>query len=95
MSSTDPVKETHPDEIDLRDLFNRMGRTLSRWFRAIGRAIMHTTVFLIKNIIPIILSVIIGVGLSYSAKWIIKPVYVSEIIKGNLVNRGTMMPTLP
>jgi branched-chain amino acid transport system substrate-binding protein len=26
---------------------------------------------------------------------IVTPVYISEVIKGNLVNRGTMMPTLP
>jgi hypothetical protein len=26
---------------------------------------------------------------------IVTPVYISEVIKGNLVNRGTMMPNLP
>jgi hypothetical protein len=26
---------------------------------------------------------------------IVTPVYISEIVKGNLVNRGTMVPALP
>ncbi|HBE43305.1 MAG TPA: hypothetical protein DDW27_19315 [Bacteroidales bacterium] len=95
MSTTDPAKETRTDEIDLRDLFNRMGRTLSKWFRAIGRGFLVSTVFLIKNFLPLFLSVIIGAGFSYALKWSIKPVYVSEMtLRSNTVTNAEMIANI-
>jgi len=95
MSPTDPVKKIHSDEIDLRDLFSKMGRTLSGWFRAIGRAILYTIVFLLKNFIPLVISLILGVGLSYAMKWGTKPVYSSEItLKSNTVPNAEMITNI-
>jgi len=95
MPTTNPPKQIRDDEIDLRDLFNRIGNTLSKWFRAIGEALVRTIVFLLKNIIPLIISVIIGVGISYALKWITKPVYTSEItLRSNVVPVEQMISNL-
>ena len=40
------------DEIDLLDLFRRMGRTLTRWANALGRAFLISIVFLLKRWLP-------------------------------------------
>ncbi len=95
MSPTDPVKEIHSDEIDLRDLFNKIGRTLSRWFSAIGRAVLYTIVFLLKNIIPLVISVILGVGLSYAMKWGTRPIYISEMsVRSNSIPTSEMISNI-
>jgi hypothetical protein len=96
MSNTNPViEDRHPDEIDLRDLFKRMGHTLSRWFRAAGRALMISIVFLLRNIIPLILSILIGNGLSYALKWATKPVFVSEItLRSNTIPLADMISNI-
>ena len=67
------------DEIDLLDLFKRMGRTISKWFNAIGKAFLVSGIFLIKNIFYLLFSILIGIGISYFVKWITKPFYVSEV----------------
>ncbi len=95
MSSTDPGKEIHSDEIDLRDLFKRMGHTLSGWFKAIGRAILISFVFLLRNILPLILSLMAGIGISYALKWSTKPVFISEItLRSNTVPVADMISNI-
>jgi len=57
--------KTSADEIDLLDLFRRMGRTISRWASELGRAFLISVVFLLRRWIPLGLSLVAGVGLSY------------------------------
>ena len=40
MSETTQNKSTNNDEIDLLDLFRKMGRTLNNWVNALGRAFL-------------------------------------------------------
>lgn len=80
------------DEIDLLDLFKRLGRTVSKWFDSAGRAFTITLVFLIKNFFPLALSILIGIGLSYTIKWVSKPFYVSEItLRSNAASNSDMI----
>ena len=55
--NTDNNKNIRNDEIDLLDLFRRMGRTLNRWFSAILRALLISIVFLFRRWIPLSLSI--------------------------------------
>lgn len=92
MSKNSNEHDSHNDEIDLLELFRRLGRTLSKWFRALGTGFLVVVVFFIKNIIPLIFSIIIGVGISYLMKWITKPVYLSEItLRSNTVPNADMI----
>jgi hypothetical protein len=59
------IKDSRNDEIDLLDLFRRMGRTLRQWGNALGRAFLISVVFLIKRWLPLGLSIILGVGASF------------------------------
>lgn len=80
------------DEIDLLELFRRMGRTVSKWLKAIGNGFLISLFFLLKNIVPLIVSLLIGVGVSYIVKWSNKPVYKSEItLRINAVSSSEMM----
>ncbi len=85
-------KSTSDDEIDLLDLFKRMGRTVSKWFKAIGEAFLVSMIFLIKNMIMLLFSLLIGIGISYIVKWITKPYYVSEVtFRSNVVPNAEML----
>jgi hypothetical protein len=85
-------KTTTEDEIDLLDLFKKMGRTIAKWFRAIGNGLLISLVFLLKNIFPLLASIIVGIGLSYIFKWSTKPFYNSEItLRNNAVPNSEMI----
>ena len=80
------------DEIDLLELFRRMGRTFSKWFRAIGNGLLISLFFLLRNIVPLVVSLLIGVGISYVMKWISKPIYNSEMtFRSNTVSSTEMI----
>jgi hypothetical protein len=80
------------DEIDLLELFRRMGKTISKWFRAIGEAFLVSLIFLVKNLVILLVSLLIGIGISYIVKWTSKPFYVSEIIfRSNVVPNAEML----
>jgi hypothetical protein len=92
MSKNNTEYESHNDEIDLLDLFRRMGRTISKWFSAIGKAILVSIVFLIRNFFPLLISLLFGIGLSYIIKWTTKPFHISEItFKSNVVSNSEMI----
>jgi hypothetical protein len=92
MPKHSPSKGTHDDEIDLLELFRKIGKTLTNWFQAIGTGLLIIIVFLLRNILPLIFSIIIGAGLSYIAKWTAKPFYTSEItLKSNAVPNSEMI----
>lgn len=79
-------KNVRDDEIDLLDLFRRMGRTLSRWGQALGEAFLISIVFLLKRWLPLGLSIVAGVGLSYLLRTSNASFYTSDIVfRNNLV----------
>jgi len=71
------------DEIDLLDLFRRMGRGIAKMSRAIGRGILVSVVFILRRWIPLSISIIAGVGISYLMKFSSEPFYTSNMVLRN------------
>ena len=85
-------KNSNTDEIDLLDLFRRMGRTLNNWGRAISRAFLVSTVFLLKRWLPLGLSLVVGVGLSYLLKFTSESFFSSDmVIRENTTSNADMI----
>ena len=79
-------KNVRNDEIDLLDLFRRMGRTLNRWGHALGKALLISLVFLLKRWLPLGLSIAAGIGVSYILKTTSASSYTSDMVfRNNLV----------
>lgn len=79
-------KNVRNDEIDLLDLFRRMGITLSRWAHALGRALLILVVFLLKRWLPLGLSIAAGIVVSYFLKTTSASAYTSDmVLRNNLV----------
>jgi hypothetical protein len=80
------------DEIDILDLFRRMGKTLNQWANAIGRAILISFVFLLRRWLPIGLSLALGVGVSYLLKGLSSSFYTSDLVlRTNPVSTSDMI----
>lgn len=73
-------KNVRDDEIDLLDLFRRMGRTLNRWFNALGKAFLISVVFLLRRWLPLVLSIVLGIGASYFFKKTSPSLYTSDLV---------------
>jgi hypothetical protein len=72
------------DEIDLLDLFRRIGKGLSKMFRSFGRGILVTIVFMFRKWLPLFISVLLGVGVSYLFNSMSSSFYTSDLtIKSN------------
>ena len=80
MSETNNTNNISNDEIDLLDLFRRMGRAIARMFSVIGRGILISIVFLIRKWFPLLLSVVLGVGAAFLLKVAIPSFYASDLI---------------
>lgn len=80
MSETTNSKNVRDDEIDLLDLFKRMGRGLGNMFTTLGRWFLISLVFLFRNWLPLILSVVLGVGASYLLKFTSASFYTSDMV---------------
>jgi hypothetical protein len=80
---TTPNKNVRDDEIDLLDLFRRIGNTLNRWAKALGRAFLISVVFLLKRWLPLGLSIAAGIGLSYLLKTTSASFYTSDLVFRN------------
>jgi hypothetical protein len=87
MSEINTNKDAREDEIDLLDLFRRMGRTLSRWFQALGTAFMISLVFMLKRWLPLGVSIFAALGLSFILKTAAPSFYTSDLVfRNNLAN---------
>jgi hypothetical protein len=92
MSKNSSSEEMHDDEIDLVDLFRRFGKSIIKLFEAIGNFILVCIFFLLKNAMPLLLSIFIGVVVSFLVKWTTKPLYSSEItFRANAVSNAEMI----
>jgi hypothetical protein len=87
MSESTPKNKTEKnDELDLLDLFRRFGRELQKLGKALIKGFLISAVFLIKNWIPLGISIIAGVALSYAVKLSSESFYTSDLVfKNNLV----------
>jgi hypothetical protein len=65
MSDTTNNKNVRDDEIDLLDLFRRMGRGLGKMFSTIGRWALISIVFLFRNWLPLTISIVLGIGAGF------------------------------
>jgi hypothetical protein len=73
-------KDIRNDEIDLLDLFRRIGKTLSRWFNALIRVFLISVVFLVRRWLPLSLSVIAGIAFSYFSRSTNESFYTSDLV---------------
>ena len=92
MSENSQNKNVKDDEIDLLDLFRRMGKTLNRWFRALGRAFLISVVFLLRRWLPLGVSLVAGIGVSYFLKTTAESFYISDmVIRNNAISNNDMI----
>ena len=88
-------KNVGDDEIDLLDLFRRMGRTFNHWGKSIGRAFLVSSVFLLKKWLPLVLSFLAAIGVSVLFKTTSASLYTSDMtIKSNAVPTSEMISYL-
>lgn len=73
-------KDVRNDEIDLLDLFRRIGETISRWGVALVRAFLISVVFLIRRWLPLSLSIIVGIAFSYLSRSTSESFYTSDLV---------------
>jgi hypothetical protein len=95
MAEENITKNVRDDEIDLLDLFKRMGRSLGKMFRATGRGILISIVFLLRRWLPLLFSILMGVGLAYLAKIASPSFFTSDmILRNNAVPTADMISYL-
>jgi hypothetical protein len=95
MSENAANKNVRDDEIDLLDLFKRMGRTLNKWANALGKAFLISVVFILKRWLPLGLSIVAGIAISYVFKYTSESLYTSDmIIKNNVTDNSEMISYL-
>ena len=84
--NTNNNKNVRDDEIDLLDLFTRMGRALSKMFNALGKAFLITIVFLVRHWLPLALSILAGIIVSYVLRSTSASFFSSDfVLRNNLV----------
>jgi hypothetical protein len=76
-------KNVRNDEIDLLDLFGRMGKALNRWVHSLGKVFLISVVFLLKRWLPLGLSIALGIGASYLLKTTSLSFYTSDMVFRN------------
>jgi hypothetical protein len=75
------------------DLFKRMGRTLNRWGMALGKAFLISVVYILKRWLPLGLSIVAGIGISYLLKTSSASFYTSDMVFRNnlaLIDKKTL-----
>ena len=93
MSEITTNKNVRDDEIDMLDLFKRMGRTLNRWGMALGKAFLISVVYILKRWLPLGLSIVAGIGISYLLKTSSASFYTSDMVFRNnlaLIDKKTL-----
>jgi hypothetical protein len=72
-------KDTANKEIDLLELVQNIFRTLGSWLGFLTRLILTSVVFLFRKWLPLSMSLIVGIGVTYALKKTLPPVYSSEL----------------
>lgn len=79
MSENHELNIKKDDEIDLIDLFSRLGKSVSKSFNTLGRGIIHIFFFLLRNWLWLTCSILLGSGISYIMKISSEKFYTSEL----------------
>lgn len=80
------------DEIDLLDLFSRLGRSIAGGFNALGRIFLIVFFFMIRKWLWLGLSIAVGVGASFLLKYSTQRVYSSDItLRSNTITNADMI----
>jgi len=92
MSENTTNNNVRNDEIDLLDLFNRMGKTINKWMNALGRAVLISVVFLVRRWLPLILSIVASIVVAYMMKSSSTPIYSADmVLRSNIIENSTMI----
>jgi len=93
MSEDTTNRPVRNDEIDLLDLFNRMGRTIRNWMNALGRAVLISVVFLVRRWLPLTISVVAAIGVAYIMKSTTPSIYTSDmVLRSNVIENSQIIP---
>ncbi|HUX95558.1 MAG TPA: hypothetical protein VMV47_07480 [Bacteroidales bacterium] len=69
-----------------------MGRTISKWLNALGRAILISIVFLVRRWLPLTLSIVAGVVVAYIMKTASPSIYTSDmVLRSNMIENSQMI----
>ena len=92
MSEESTKKNVNNDEIDIFEFMNRIGGVLKGWMNATGRAILISTVFLLKRWLPLSLTIIVGLVAAFIIQISLPPVYTSDLVlKTNVISNEQMI----
>jgi hypothetical protein len=92
MSENTTNKNAGNNDIDLLDLFNRMGRTMNRWAQSVGKAILISIVFLIRRWLPLTFTILAAIGVSYFLKITSPSIYTSDLVlRSNVIGNEQMI----
>jgi hypothetical protein len=95
MSETNTTRNSNEGEIDLLDLFHRMGTAISSLMKALGRAFMITIVFMLRRWLPLGVSLVAGAVVSMVLKSTSASFYTSDMtIKTNGATAAEVIPYL-
>jgi hypothetical protein len=80
------------DEIDLLDLFKRIGRSISRSVNAVSSAILVSIIFLIRKWLPLCISLVVGIGVSYILKSTYESLFSADmVVRNNIIANADMI----
>ena len=83
------------DEIDLLDLFSKFGIFIKNCFLGLIRLILGLVFFIIRKWLPLSVSILLGISLSFITSRIIRPYYVSDMVfRTNAIPNSEMIPYL-
>lgn len=92
MSSNPEFKGKNEDEIDLPDLFIKLGKSIGNVFKSLGRGFLHVFFFLVRKWFWLAISLFLGIGLSYLFKFSTEKLYSSDItVKSNTISNAEMI----
>jgi hypothetical protein len=92
MTKNPSDKDIKSDEIDLIELFRKMGKTISGWLSGLIQFILISIIYLIKRWIPLSFSLAAGILLTVLLKATIPPVYSADIaLRSNTISSTDMI----
>jgi hypothetical protein len=92
MSDSFEDKKMQNNEIDLLDLFRRIGNTIKKWINGIGKAILISIVFLVRKWLPLGIVLSLAIFCSFLFKFTSDSSYTSDLVlKNNLGSNSDLI----
>jgi len=93
MNSSSPEIEKKHEELDLLGIIINTWQVILKFIVGIGKLLLELVLFMLRKWLPLLVSIIVGVGLSYIAKNVLKPYFVSDItFRSNVIPNSEMIP---